>query len=276
MTSKDFPESSGLEDLVARAVRGEKAALEGVCRAVEGPIYRLCLRMLGTVQDAEDCTQEILVLVVTHLSQFDGRSKLSTWIYTIASRHVLRAKRSRMEERAVSVSDVASAIELGLGATEPAALPVGDARLLARDVQRTCTQAMLLSLSREERLAVLLADVLGATDAVGAAICDIGEGAFRQRLARGRATLRPLLEQQCGLSNPARDCRCSRQAAAKQRAGLRLPVYLDGDEREVVSRAFDQLGTMVRLGHVFAIEPLPAPRQELWNELVQRFPDLLT
>jgi hypothetical protein len=50
---------------------------------------------------------------------------------------------------------------------------------------------------------------------------------------------------------------------------------MDGTERDSMSRAFDQLGTMVRLGQVFAIEPLPAPRQELWNELLQRFPDLL-
>lgn len=272
----DATEPDALEELVARAVRGDKAALESVCRALEGSIYRLCLRMLGAIQDAEDCTQEILVLVVTHLSQFDGRSKLSTWVYTIASRHLMRAKRSRMEERSVSVADVVKVIELGLGATEPTSLPVGDARLLARDVQRTCTQAMLLALSREERLAVLLADVLGATDVVGAAICEIGADAFRQRLARARATLRPLLEQQCGLSNPAKDCRCSRQAAAKQRAGLKLPVYRDGAERDVMSRALDQLGAMVKLGHVFAIDPLPAPRQELWNELLQRFPDLLT
>jgi RNA polymerase sigma factor (sigma-70 family) len=264
-----------LDDLIARAVKGDKEALEGVCRAVEGPIYRLCLRMLGAVQDAEDCTQEILVLVVTHLAQFDGRSKVFTWVYTIASRHVMRAKRSRMEERAVSVGDVASAIELGLAATEPTALPSGDARLLARDVQRTCTQAMLLALSREERLAVLLTDVLGATDVIGAAICETSADAFRQRLARGRATLRPLLEQQCGLSNPQSACRCTRQAAAKQRHGLKLPVYLDDHEQDVVDRAYDQLGTMVRLGHVFAVEPKPRPRQELWRELTRRFPDLL-
>jgi hypothetical protein len=180
-----------------------------------------------------------------------------------------------MEERAVPVGDVSKVIELGLAATEPAAQPVGDVRLLARDVQRTYTQAMLLALSREERLAVLLADVLGATDAIGSAICEISAEAFRQRLARGRATLRPLLEQQCGLSNPSSACRCTRQAAAKQRANLRLPVYLDGQEEDAMDRAHDQLGAMVRLGHVFSIEPLPAPRRELWDELSRRFPDLL-
>lgn len=61
-------DSDPLAPLVTRAVAGERAALEGVCRAVQASVYRLALRMLGAVEDAEDSTQEILVLVVTHLS----------------------------------------------------------------------------------------------------------------------------------------------------------------------------------------------------------------
>src|SRR5882724_12010803 len=140
-----------LENLVGRAVKGDKVALHDFCRAIQAPVYRLSLRMLGSAQDAEDCTQEILVLVVTRLAQYAGKSQVSTWVYTIAARHLLRARRSRQEEHSVSMDDVANAIELGLGATEPVSLPAGEVRLLARDVQRTCTQAMLLSLSREER-----------------------------------------------------------------------------------------------------------------------------
>jgi RNA polymerase sigma factor (sigma-70 family) len=232
--------------------------------------------MLGTVQDAEDCTQEILVLVVTHLAEFDGRSRVSTWVYTIASRHLMRSRRSRTEDRTHRIADVSEAIAFGLAATEPAALPVGDARLLARDVQRTCTQAMLLCLSREERLAVLLAEVLGATDVVGASMCEVTPEAFRQRLARGRAILRPLLEEQCGIAKTSNPCRCVRQAATKQRFGKKLPVYSDPEEQaDLLARAGTQLGTMTRLGQVFAIEPPPAPRPELFHELERRFPDLL-
>ena len=99
--------------------------------------------------------------------------------------------------------------------------------------------------------------------------------AFRQRLARGRATLRPLLEERCGLSNTSRACRCDRQAAAKQRLGKKLPVYEDPVDASVLSRAEDQMGALARLRHVFAVEPPPMPRKELWGELAQRLPDLL-
>jgi RNA polymerase sigma factor (sigma-70 family) len=261
-----------LEELAELAVAGEERALETLCRRLQGPIYRLALRMLGSASDAEDAAQEILVLVVTHLSSFEGRSRLLTWVYAIGSRHLLRFRQARLERRTWSIEDVAGAVDAGLAATSPHDLPEGDVRLLARDVRRTCTQAMLLSLSREERLAVILADMLGATDIVGAELCEIAPPAFRQRLARGRAKLRPLLEQRCGLTSPAHVCRCERQAAAKQRAGMQLPVYHDATEAQ---DAESELLTLGRAGGVFGVDALPAPARDLWTDLRARLPQLL-
>jgi RNA polymerase sigma factor (sigma-70 family) len=269
--------SESLEELAARGLAGDRAALEALCRALQGPIYRLAQRMLGHPADAEDCTQEILVRVVTRLAQFRGEARLMTWVYTIATRHLLRARTSRAESRAVPIDDVAGAIDAGLALTRDAAeLRDGEARVLARDVQRTCTQAMLLCLTREERIAVLLAEMLGATDAIGAEVCGIEPDAFRQRLSRARAVLRPLLEERCGLADPTRPCRCIRQVVAKQRAGHRLPVYRDGaEETAALARADEQLGAMRQLRRVLTVNPPPAPRAALWAELVARFPDLL-
>ena len=258
-----------LETTAARAVTGDRAALEDVCRALQGPIYRLAQRMLGQPRDAEDATQEILVQVVTHLAQFRGDSKLTTWAYTIATRHLLRARASRAEERAVSVEELAAIIDAGVAATHAGALPAGDVKVLARDVQRTCTQAMLFTLSRDERVALILSE-LGASDAVAAGLCEVREDAYRQRLSRARARLRPVLEERCGLVDPSRPCTCARGAAAKQRAGPRLPVYDDG-----VDAANQDMGELCRLRGVLAVEPPPAPRRELWAAVVERYPSLL-
>lgn len=271
-----------LEQLAARATAGDRAALEDVCRALQAPMYRLALRILGRVQDAEDAAQEILVVIATHLSQFRGDSKLTTWAYTIATRHLLRARASRAEERAVPVSELAALIDAGLAATTPGSLPEGDVALLARDVQRTCSQAMLLTLSREERQAVVLVEMLGASDALGAEICEVREDAFRQRLSRGRAKLRPVLEQRCGLADGSAPCTCTRQAAAKQGAGIKLPLYPEpanpgsaGPGRESSDRASFELGGLGRLRGLFALEPPPLPPRDLWTAVIARFPDLL-
>jgi RNA polymerase sigma factor (sigma-70 family) len=264
-----------LETLATRAVRGDRDALGRVCVALQGPVYGLALRMLGHPQDAEDASQEILVQVATHLSQFRGHSQLSTWAYRIAARHLVRFRRSRAELAATEIHQIAGAIDAGLALTPPHALPEGDARLLEEEVRLTCTQAMLLCLSRHERIAYLLGHVLGANDATGARICGISAQAFRQRLSRARRTLEPLLAERCGLADPANPCSCPRQAAAKQLLGP-IKVRLAALPRapESVARASAQLRVLNRVGHLFAIDPPIAAPETLWRRICAAVPDL--
>ena len=140
--------------LAARAVDGDGKALAELCRRLEAPVYRLCLRMLGDVRDAEDAAQDVLVKVVTHLARFQGRSALMTWVHTVAVRHVLGLKKSRAEERALDEDAFAALLEQGLafGATQPP--PTPEDRTLITEVRLSCTQGMLLTLSRDERLAL--------------------------------------------------------------------------------------------------------------------------
>jgi RNA polymerase sigma factor (sigma-70 family) len=270
----DFSESQ--EKLVELAVAGDRAALERLCHAIEGPIYRLAVRMLGDLGEAEDAAQEILVQTVTRLAQFEGRSRFSTWVYTIASRHLLRFRVSQREQRRYLVSWVAGNIDSGLAVTEPAAEPEGEVALLERELRWTCTQAMLLCLSREERLAILLAEVLGATDTVGAAICEITPLAFRKRLQRARAQLRPLMEERCGIVNAGNPCRCRRQAAAMQRhRGLSLDwANQPEDVQARLLRADQQLAILSEAGQLFALDPPIAPPHRIWQGLTAAFPEL--
>ena len=138
-----------LRGLLGRALEGDRAALDALCRALSGPVYRLALRMLGHPEDAEDATQEILVKSVTHLSSFRGESKVLTWVYTIATRHLIRRRKSR-HEREVQVERVAELIDTGLAFTTATSAPDGEARVLAREVRLACTQNMLLVLTRPE------------------------------------------------------------------------------------------------------------------------------
>jgi len=48
------------------------------CVNCSADIYGIALRMLWNKEDAEDATQEILVRIVTRLTQFDFRSRLRT------------------------------------------------------------------------------------------------------------------------------------------------------------------------------------------------------
>jgi hypothetical protein len=54
-----------LAELATQAPAGDRAAAEKLCRALEGPIYRLSLRVLGHPEDARDASQEIRLQVLT-------------------------------------------------------------------------------------------------------------------------------------------------------------------------------------------------------------------
>jgi RNA polymerase sigma-70 factor (ECF subfamily) len=75
--------------LIARALRGDSDALQTLVERNHKQVYALCLRMTRSVVDAEDLTQDAFVHVLSKLNTFRGKSKLSTWIYRIATNTAL-------------------------------------------------------------------------------------------------------------------------------------------------------------------------------------------
>ena len=71
-------EKYDMERLVDLAASGNRDALEELLGDVQDMVFNLSLRMLGTVPDAEDACQEILIKVMTHLSDFRKESRFST------------------------------------------------------------------------------------------------------------------------------------------------------------------------------------------------------
>jgi DNA-directed RNA polymerase specialized sigma24 family protein len=76
--------ASNLEHHVSQAKKGNKQSLEMVVENIQDRIYGLALRMLGNAEDAEDETQEILIKLITHLSDFREESAFSSWMYRVA------------------------------------------------------------------------------------------------------------------------------------------------------------------------------------------------
>lgn len=60
-----------------------------------GMIYNTCFNLVRSVEDAEDLVQEVFTAVYLSLDSFEGNSKVSTWVYSIAinkSKEFLRSK----------------------------------------------------------------------------------------------------------------------------------------------------------------------------------------
>jgi RNA polymerase sigma factor (sigma-70 family) len=269
---------AALDGLAVRAAGGDREALSELVHEIQHPMYRLALRFLANPDDAQDACQEVLIRIVTRLGTFEGRSKFSTWAYTVAVRSLLRTRKRLYESAVHGAEEYAAALDAGLG--EDPTLDEAEYRLLSEEVRISCTYGMLLCLPRPQRAAYLLADVLGLTDGEGAEILDCSRDAFRQRVSRARRTLRLVIDNRCGLVDPANPCRCSRQIASAEAAGVldrtRLPLarHRRQEMREWIEPAAQQLDAVVAIGDLYRFDRFAAPT-ELWNDLQARFPELL-
>src|SRR2546430_1808506 len=102
------------EQLVARARGGDKHALDALLREMNDLVFRLAARMLGNLTDAEDATQEILIKLVTSLDSFRGESAFRTWVYRVASNHLLRAREQRARNLVETFDEISTRLEIGL------------------------------------------------------------------------------------------------------------------------------------------------------------------
>lgn len=271
--------------LALAAQQGDRDALEALCRELQHPMYRLALRFTGHPTDAEDAAQEVMVRIVTGLSSFEGRSRFTTWAYTVAVRQLMRTTR-RSVERSVAGPEPFGAF-IDDHAADPAWEPETAVEYdeLCADVRLSCTYGMLLCLRREQRIAYLVGDLLECTDVEGAAICGIEPAAFRQRLARARRTMRDLMGSRCGLVRATNPCRCphlvrasidheimdpDRPTFARHR-GVVLPIEVD-----TLERAAAELDLAIATVEVHRAAPTFVAPPQLWAQLSAAMPELLS
>lgn len=217
--------ASALEPLAARAKDGDRDALEALIAAIRHDVYNLAVRMLWHPADAEDATQEILLRIVTKLGTFRGRSAFRTWMFRVATNHLLNVRHSRAEREGVTFARFAEDLATGLSDPPAAAADDPQQALLVEEVKLGCTTAMLLCLSREERLAYIIGDIFALEGDDAARALGVRPPAYRKRLSRARERLRAFMRVHCGLVNPAAACACRRRVAAAVARGRVDPMH---------------------------------------------------
>jgi RNA polymerase sigma factor (sigma-70 family) len=216
-----------LEDreLVLRAQEGDRGALERLLGRHQIWIYNLMLRMICHPHDAEDATQDVLILVVRKLGSFEGRSSFRTWLYRMVVNHALNYR--RRGRRQWTFTDYAELLAHTpeLDFPDTAALGV-DAQLLVEEAEIGCTTGMLLCLDPGQRLVYILGEIFTVGDAVAGELLEISPANFRQRLHRARRDLHSFMHDKCGLVNVANPCRCSKKTQGFIDAGYVDPGRL--------------------------------------------------
>lgn len=199
-------------ELVRQAQNGDRDALEKLILRHQAWIYNIAIRMVFHPEDAEEVTQEVLIKTITRLSTFKGESSFRTWLYRVATNHVLNMKRRKAEISETTFSAYGAAIEStpDLDLPDPASVPV-EIPMLIEEAKIGCTSGMLLCLDRRQRLVFTLGEILGVSDGVGGEILEMTADNFRQSLARARRDLYSFMNNQCGLVNKNNPCRCPKK-----------------------------------------------------------------
>jgi RNA polymerase sigma factor (sigma-70 family) len=200
-----------LEQIARNALAGDREALDALVRAIQGDIYGLALRMLWNREDAEDATQEILIRIVTHLSQFNFKSRLKTWAYRVAVNYVLDVKKSAIERLHLSFEQFADNLDNGL---EPTSVTDAEHSLLIEEVKVGCSMAMLQCLDRPHRAAYVLGEVMELSGPEAADALEIQPALFRKRLQHAREAVVTFTKSHCGLVSDSARCRCHRRVPA--------------------------------------------------------------
>ena len=212
-----------LDDLIERAIAGDREALQEVILEVKDLVFNLSQKMLLFTEDAEDATQDILIRVITRLSTFKGESEFTTWVYRVATNFLLTAKGKKSSHFAMDFSAYEQLIDEGHSDKVNIATNEGELKLLEEEVKVSCTHGLLLCLNARSRMVFILGDILELTSKEGAAVMEMTAENFRQLLARSRAKIRSFLQHKCGLVDPQNPCRCRKKVDHLADKGLIMP-----------------------------------------------------
>jgi len=187
-----------LTDLIQKATAGNQEALEAVLASVQDLVFNLSLRMLGTFQDAEDASQDILLKVMTHLSSFKVESAFSTWVFRIASNHLKNYKKHMFAKHPLSFDFYAQDIRNADIENVPDLTQDVEKSILAEELKLSCTNVMLQCLDPESRCIFILGTMFRPDSRIAGDILGISPETYRQRLSRVRRKVADFLSEYCG------------------------------------------------------------------------------
>ena len=186
----ETPEDADAE-LVAQAQCGKLEAFEELVRRHTRLIYRALIAILGDAADAQDAMQDTLLSAFKHIRGFQGRSKFSTWLVSIARNAALQRLRGRRNTESLDQSETEE--DCKFRPRQIAAWQENPEQSHSRMEIRQLVEKGLLQLPAKYRVIVMLRDVEQlSTDDVARQL-GLSVPTVKTRLLRGRLMLREWL-----------------------------------------------------------------------------------
>ena len=184
MSRKDG-EAERIDEIVARAVTGDRAAFEDIVMLHERRVLTLAYRLLGTKEDAQDAAQDVFLRAYKYIHRLDTTKPIEPWLVRMTVNVCRDIGRHRQRRRAAFPAATTDAMA-GTSADPHDGMAVEQQRQLLRKA--------LDDLGEKERMAVVLRDIEGFSTAEVAAILRSSETTVRSQVSRARLKIKEAIE----------------------------------------------------------------------------------
>lgn len=160
--------------------------------------YPKILKYVGRIaclNDAEDITQDVFDKVNSGLEAFKGKSKLSTWIYRIATNTVIDRTRSAAHKKATESISIDTGDDVQHRVVDQKA-PSTDQMVIQKEM-RDCINEYIDKLPPDYKIVIALSEIEGMPDKEIADILEISLSNTKIRLHRARDRLKAMLDEAC-------------------------------------------------------------------------------
>jgi RNA polymerase sigma-70 factor, ECF subfamily len=183
------------EALIGQVLRGHTAAFELLMRRYNERVYRAARSVVRNEQEAEDVMQQAYLNAFTHLRQFNGSARFSTWLTRIVINEALGRIRRQDRHEAFDEESPSMAASTSHPANNP------ERQAFTQEL-RGLLEWAIDNLPDGMREVFVLREVEGLSTLEVARCLDVSEDVVKTRLSRARAMLRRLLMERTGAAAP--------------------------------------------------------------------------
>jgi RNA polymerase sigma-70 factor (ECF subfamily) len=184
------------EEVIREVLAGNTAMFELLMRRYNERVYRAARAIVRVEQDAEDVMQQAYVNAFTHLDQFNGSARFSTWLTRIAINESLARVRRQGRYEAYDFEQATVQPFASRPASEDP-----ERQAFTREM-RSLLEWAIDALPDGLREVFMLREVEGLNTAEAAECLGVSDDVIKTRLSRARAALRRLLFERTGATAP--------------------------------------------------------------------------
>ncbi|MFB6340297.1 RNA polymerase sigma factor [Saccharicrinis sp. FJH62] len=204
-------------------------------------------RMIQNKELAKEASQEVWFEVIKSIDSFNGNSELSTWIYTIAKRTILKYSKNEKTATIIELEEFRALPEVEYSGTEE------KRQEWVKEICDWCLTALNHCLNNDARLIFIFRENIGLSYKQISEIMDMKEDNIRQISSRSLSKIKNFMNDTCPLYNPQGTCKCR---ICKQVASIDF-------EQE-----YSTVQKMVRLADLYQKFEKELPRKNYWEKFL--------